>query len=83
MRDYPALKQTITLAREFNVNIIWHYVKLTKKGRVYQHLFMTKDKKTGEKEWHTNQNLLNWLRNCKQYKKEFEKKNTIVENKQP
>ncbi len=68
VRNYPALKRTIELAKEFNVNIIWHYAKFTKKGKVCQHLFMTKDKKTGEKEWHRNQDLLNWLRNCKDYK---------------
>ncbi|MFA5366704.1 MAG: hypothetical protein WC333_02370 [Dehalococcoidia bacterium] len=70
-KDYPVLKQTIKLAEEFGINIIFHFVKFTKRGKVYQHLFVIKDKKTGEKEWHTNQNLLNWLRNCKAYKKEL------------
>lgn len=64
-KNYPTLRRTIELAREFDINIVWHYAKFTKKGKVCQHLFMTKDKKTGEKEWHRNQDLLTWLRNCK------------------
>jgi hypothetical protein len=77
VRNYPGLKSTITLAKEFNINIIWHFAKFTKKGKVCQHLFMTKDKKTGKKIWHTNQNLLGWLRNCKHYKNEFQKQKTL------
>jgi hypothetical protein len=71
VKNYPALKRTIELAKEFGVNITHHYVKFTKKGKVYQHLFVITDTQTGEKEWHTNQNLLNWLRTCKAYKKEL------------
>jgi hypothetical protein len=66
---YPALKRTINLANEFDLKIVKHFVRFTQKGKVYQHLFLTKDKETGEELWETNNNLLNMLLGWKSFKK--------------
>jgi hypothetical protein len=64
VNKYPALKQTLNLAKEFDVKIVRHYAKLTKRGKVSQHLFLVREK-DGKEEWETNNTLLNWLRQCK------------------
>jgi hypothetical protein len=66
---YPVLKRTVNLAKEFDIKIVRHYAKFTKKGKVYQHLFLTKDKETGEELWETNNNLSNMLSGWKMLKK--------------
>jgi len=37
VRRYPALKQTVNLAKEFGVTLLKHYAKFTNKGAVCQH----------------------------------------------
>jgi hypothetical protein len=70
VQNYPVLKRTVDLAKEFNIELLFHYAKFTKKGKVYQHMFVTRDSE-GNKDWQRNQDLLNWLKNCKDYQKNF------------
>jgi len=67
VRRYPALKQTVNLAKEFGVTLLKHYAKFTNKGAVCQHLWLTKTSFDPTQDWQTNQTLLGWLKNCKQY----------------
>jgi hypothetical protein len=68
VKKYPLLKQTLKLAKEFDIKIVRHYVKLTKKGKVCQHLFLVREN-DGKEEWQSNNILLNWLRQCKAIEK--------------
>lgn len=65
LRKYPTLKQTVTLAKEFNVKLLKHYAKFTKRGKVCQHLWLTKTNFDPKEDWQRNQDLLNWLKNCR------------------
>jgi len=67
VRKYPALKQVVALAKEFNVELLKHCAKFTKRGNVSQHMWLTKTSFDPTQEWQSNQNLLGWLRNCKHY----------------
>ena len=65
VRKYPALKQTVKLANEFDVTLIKHYAKFTKRGSVCQHLWLAKASFEKNADWQRNQDLICWLRNCK------------------
>jgi hypothetical protein len=66
---YPTLKRTVNLAKEFNVKLLKHYAKFTKRGQVCQHLWLVKADFDPKEDWQRNQDLLNWLRNCKELQK--------------
>ena len=72
VRKYPGLKQTVTLAKEFGVTLVKHYAKFTKRGKVCQHLWLAHTDFDKKDDWQTNQDLFNWLKNCKQYTKQNE-----------
>jgi hypothetical protein len=69
VRKYPALKQTVTLAKIFSIKLVRHYAKFTKRGKVCQHLWLAHSDFDKKDEWQRNQDLLNWLRNCKELQK--------------
>lgn len=69
VRKYPALKQTVILAKEFKVKLHKHYAKFTKRGKVCQHLWLASTDFDPKQDWQTNQDLLCWLRNCKSLRK--------------
>ena len=68
---YPALKQIVNLAKEFDVKLLKHCAKFTKRGAVSQHLWLTKASFSSTQEWQSNQNILNWLKNCKHHKNQI------------
>ena len=65
VRKYPGLKQTVTLAKRFGIILVKHCAKFTKHGNVYQHLWLAHSDFDKKDIWQTNQDLFNWLRNCK------------------
>jgi len=53
---YKTIRGTIKKAKENNINIVRHWVKYTKRGAVYQHLFLVKNSDGSLSTW-TNQEL--------------------------
>jgi hypothetical protein len=68
VKKYPALKQTVNLAKEFNITLVQHFAKFTKRGRVCQHLWLAHSDFDKKDEWQRNQDLLCWLKNCRTFK---------------
>lgn len=69
VKQYPTLKQTVTLAKEFGVKIVGHGAQLTRKGKVCCHWWLAHTDFDKKDEWQRNQDLLNWLKNCKELRK--------------
>lgn len=67
VRKYPGLKQTVELAKQFSIKLVRHYAKFTKRGKVCQHLWLAHSDFDKKDEWQRNQDLLNWLKNCKRF----------------
>lgn len=68
---FPALKRTVELAKEFDIKIVGHFAQLTKRGKVCCHWWLVLDNDTNVKEYQRNRDLTGWLKNCKQYQKNF------------
>ena len=73
VNQYPALKRTVDLAKKYGIKIVGHFSQLTKKGNVCCHWWLVlEDDKS--KEYQRNNELLNWLKNCERYDKNFAEK---------
>jgi len=69
IRKYPALKQTVNLAKEHGIKLVRHYAKFTKRGKVCQHLWLAHSDFDKKDDWQRNKDLLCWLKNCRDLKR--------------